>query len=230
MPRGGGELTIRTRRLDSGQIELTVVDDGLGMSPEVLELAAEPFFTTKPTGKGAGLGLAMVYGTITAHGGTLDIRSKLHQGTEVTLTFPSAPADASVVLGDKSVGTSLSNDLHVLLVDDDELILETFVPLLEALGHRVKAVNSGRAAVEAFEGGLEPELVILDMNMPGMTGDEALRRMLDIRPLQHVLICTGFSDVDLTELSSLGPYISSIRKPFTVEELEKAVHELETRP
>jgi PAS domain S-box-containing protein len=229
MPRGG-ELTIRTRRLESGQIELTVVDDGLGMSPEVLELAAEPFFTTKPTGKGTGLGLAMVYGTVTAHGGTLDIRSKLNHGTEVTLTFPSAPVDASVVLGDKSSGTSLQNDLHVLLVDDDELILETFVPLLEALGHRVKAVNSGRAALDAFKGGLEPELVILDMNMPGMTGDEALRRMLDIRPLQHVLICTGFSDVDLTELSSLGPYISSIRKPFTVEELEKAIHELNARP
>lgn len=225
MPEGG-RITIRTRRTGSDRVELAVIDDGAGMPPEVRERAIDPFFTTKAPGKGTGLGLAMVYGTVVSHGGTLEIESEPGRGTEVTMRFPS-----SALAAPKSSGAGVSEppsqeSLHVLLVDDDELILETFVPLLEMLGHTVTAVSSGPAAIETLEGGLAPDLVILDMNMPGMSGAEALPYILDLRPSQRVLICTGYSDDDLDSLRKLSPNVESIRKPFQLGELQDAIGHL----
>jgi signal transduction histidine kinase len=228
-PRGG-RITIRTRRTDGGGVELSVIDNGAGMTPEVRARAMEPFFTTKPQGTGAGLGLAMVYATVTAHGGALDIRSAAGEGTEVTMRFP--PTAMSAV---KKVEPATPDPAPahrpgtVLLVDDDELILETFVPLLEALGHEVTAASGGLSAIDRLERGLEPGLVILDMTMPDMPGDEVLPRILRLRPSQRVLICTGYTDVDLTPLFALSPFVSSIRKPFTAEELQRAMAELASR-
>lgn len=225
----GGNITIRTRRSNGG-VELAVIDDGAGMSPEARARATEPFFTTKSPGGGAGLGLAMVYGTVNAHKGTLEFRSEKGRGTEVSMRFPASAVatpvpDAPVHVED--LRTPVTGRTSVLLVDDDELILETFVPLLEAMGHKVTAVSGGRAAIETLENGLMPDLVILDMRMPDMPGDEALPHILRLRPGQRVLICTGYSDVDLRPLQRLSPHVSIIRKPFTADELQSAISGLQ---
>ncbi|MCM2314076.1 MAG: ATP-binding protein, partial [Thermoanaerobaculia bacterium] len=219
---GGGEVTIRTRRVSSSWVEISVRDNGPGMSSEIRARAVEPFFTTKPLGKGSGLGLAMVYGTTKAHGGTCEIRSEPGKGTEVVLSFPAGRVEAprpAHAAGSGQLPPTMGR-LQILLVDDDALILESFPPLLEAMGHEVETADCGLAAISRLEAGLSVDLVILDMNMPGLTGAETLPRILELRPEQAVLISTGFSDTDLSELIGENPRIRSLRKPFTAEELE----------
>jgi PAS domain S-box-containing protein len=224
MPNGGA-ISIRTRRRPDSSIEISVRDDGLGMSEEVRARAIEPFFTTKALGKGTGLGLAMVYGTMQAHGGTCEIRSEPGRGTEVTLSFPASSKEAAlseIDLDGRQPGGPVGK-LQILLVDDDALILESLPPLLEAMGHEVLTSDGGLAAIARLEGGLAVDLVILDMNMPGMTGAEALPRILELRPDQAVLISSGFSDDDLSAITGSNPRVRSLRKPFTGGELEDAL-------
>jgi len=227
MPEGG-TLLLQTARAEDGGLTLRVRDTGLGMSAEVLAKAMEPFFTTKPQGKGTGLGLAMVYGTVKAHDGTFDLRSMPGQGTEATLRFPAsrvlAYPEAAPQAG-AGVGHAQAA-LRVLLVDDDELIRDSVTPMLEMLGHEVVAVPGGPQALRSLEAGLEVDLVILDMNMPGMSGAEALPLILALRPDMHVLVATGYSDQEIAPLLENRPLVSSIRKPFSMKELEVKLADL----
>ena len=225
MPKGGA-ITLRTRTLSDGWVQLSVQDTGQGMSPEVQEKALAPFFTTKPAGKGTGLGLAMVFGTVKAHGGTMAIESKLGAGTTIHLRIPptavqepepSRPAPPPPLPKDKS--------LRVLFVDDDELIRSAVVPMLEMMGHSVKEAPGGQEALQMLEGGLQVDLVILDMNMPGLNGAETLPRLLALRPGQRVLMSSGYSDQDIRSLMERHPTVASVQKPFTVQELRAKLAE-----
>ena len=225
MPRGG-TLTLRTRQRPGQAIELSIRDTGEGMDPEVLRRAIEPFYTTKPQGKGTGLGLAMVYGTVKAHRGTLEITSRPGHGTKVRLGFPpmphaeaSGPVDAAGPAPDGASGS-----LRILLVDDDELIRQSVGPMLETLGHRVASVASGLEAVAHLERGRavqDPDLVILDMNMPGLNGAQTLPRLLALRPGLPVLMATGYSDAAIAPLLNGRPNVASLRKPFSREEIRQ---------
>jgi len=217
MPEGGS-LRIRTMS-DAQSVTISVKDSGQGMSPEVVRKAIEPFFTTKPIGKGTGLGLAMVYGTVKAHRGSFEIRSEPGQGTEVILGFPplagpaepTPPAPAPM----PPVGP-----IRILLVDDDELIRLSIGPLLTALGHEVHIAEGGQEALDRLRAGLEVDLVILDMNMPGLNGAQTLARLLELRPGQTVLMATGYSDESIAPLLEGRPNVFSLRKPFNLREIE----------
>jgi PAS domain S-box-containing protein len=218
---GGGTLTLRTGRVPGGGVHLTVEDTGVGMDAAVQEKAMEPFFTTKPQGKGTGLGLSMVFGTLKAHGGSMDLVSRPGEGTTVRLNLPATRVRA----GASGIGAHAANPrgahrvLTILLVDDDELIREAVAPMLEILGHRVRTAAGGTEALELLEGGLELDLVILDMNMPGMTGAETLPLLLALRPELPVLLASGYSDQHVTELMAGRPGVRSLRKPFTLAEI-----------
>jgi len=214
-----GTLRLRTERLPGARVRLVVQDTGCGMAPEVLAKAVEPFYTTKPLGKGTGLGLAMVFGTVKAHGGDLELRSRPGEGTEVILTFPAleaAPAPAEPAPEPAGAGSVLD----ILVVDDDELIRESLVPMLEIMGHRAQAAPGGREAMALLQGALEVHLVILDMNMPGMNGAETLARIKAFRPAQAVLMASGYNDSEVGELVGSYPGISCIQKPFSMKELK----------
>jgi PAS domain S-box-containing protein len=218
---GGGTLTLRTRRVTPGKVELRVRDTGEGMSPEVLKRAADPFYTTKPQGKGTGMGLAMVYGTMQAHGGTLEILSQLGQGTEVVLGFP-APGGAGAdggMPGEAGETPARPSHLRILLVDDDELIRLSIPALLQALGHQVASAAGGQEALDLLASGLDADLVILDMRMPEMSGAEVLPRLRALRPDLPVLLATGHSDRDLPPLLERFPRLDWIQKPFTLAEI-----------
>jgi PAS domain S-box-containing protein len=225
---GGGTLTLRTRRVGPGKVEVRVRDTGEGMSPEVLKRAADPFFTTKAQGKGTGMGLAMVYGTMQAHGGTLEILSQLGQGSEVVLGFPArggAGADGDAAR--EADGTpARPARLRVLLVDDDELIRLSIPALLQALGHQVASAAGGQEALDLLASGLEADLVILDMRMPGMGGAETLPRLRALRPELPVLLATGHSDRDLPPLLERFPRVNWIQKPFTLAEIRAKIGEI----
>jgi PAS domain S-box-containing protein len=228
MPEGG-ILVLQTRRHPEGGIEVLVTDTGQGMTAEVLARAMEPFYTTKPVGKGTGLGLSMVFGTMKAHKGTVEIRSEPGRGTEVTLAFPpflpslgdpqEAPAPPEACpdpAPDGGTGT-------ILLVDDDDLIRMSTVPMLQMLGYQVQAVASGREALSGVEAGEAFDLVILDMNMPGLNGAQTLDGLLKLRPEQKVLMASGFSEQSVTDLIQGHPGVFSICKPFSFEEIKAAL-------
>jgi PAS domain S-box-containing protein len=217
MPEGGS-LQLSTRG-DAQSVSISIKDSGMGMNPEVMRKAIEPFFTTKPIGKGTGLGLAMVYGTVKAHKGNMEIRSQPDQGTEVVLSFPPLAAPAPMLAGEAAPAAA-QGAVRILLVDDDELIRRSIAPMLTALGHAVHTAESGQEALDRLQAGLQVDLVILDMNMPGLNGAQTLTRLLALRPDQIVLMATGYSDDAIAPLLEGRPNIHSLRKPFSLKEIQ----------
>ena len=222
---GAGLLILRTRNLDADWLEVTVEDTGEGMAPEVAERAFDPFFTTKAPGQGTGLGLAMVYSTIKAHKGLIDLQSELGRGTRVVMRFPTAVADTPGVapLPEPELESAGPVVLEVLLVDDDEFIQESMGSILELLGHRHQAVCSGEAALAALAQGADPDVVILDMNMPGLGGCGTLPRLRALRPHLPVLLATGRVDQDALDLVHAHENVNLLAKPFSAEALQRAL-------
>jgi signal transduction histidine kinase len=220
---GQGTLRLCTRNVDEDWIEVTVEDTGAGMTPEVLERALDPFFTTKPEGKGTGLGLSLVYSTVRAHQGQLDIRSQPGQGTCVRLRFPAcdpAPAGAAEPLPPPAPGPA-PRALRVMVVDDDDLIRTSMVAVLEVLGHSpCGEAACGEDALALLEGGLAPDLVIMDMNMPGLGGSGTLPRLRGLSPEVPVLLSTGRADQSALDLVEAYPHVTLLSKPFSMRELE----------
>ena len=196
MPKKG-VLRFRTRSLDNGFVELMVEDTGHGMPSGVVARATEPFFTTKPVGKGTGLGLSSVYGTMKAHGGSMEIQSAEGKGTRVLLRFQAveSPSTPSVSATESPVKQGAERPLKILLVDDDELIRETFPELMEILGHKVvSSACNGSEGIRLVEEGLEVDVVVLDQNMPGLSGIETLACLQALRPGLPIVFCTGHLD------------------------------------
>jgi signal transduction histidine kinase len=219
-----GTLTLHTRNVDNDWIEVVVEDNGTGMPKEVLEKAMDPFFTTKETGKGTGLGLSMVFSTVKAHRGQMAIESEPGQGTRVRLRFPACDQAASVQAEPSVAEATVAphGSLKVLLIDDDDLIQSSVLAILEFLGYTaVKIAPSGEAALALLEAGFEPDLVILDMNMPGLGGTGTLPRLRALRPEVPVLLATGRVDQTALTLASAHPGVPLLAKPFGLRELQK---------
>jgi PAS domain S-box-containing protein len=217
----GGRLTIRTRSTAGGQVELSVQDTGTGMTPEIAAKAIEPFFTTKPVGKGTGLGLSMAYSTAKAHGGSLEIRSRPGAGTTVLLTLPALAAEPQLAAGAQDL-TEL-RQLGVLVVDDEDLVRGVMAQMLTDAGHRVQAAAGGQIALDLLAQGPAPDLVLLDLNMPGLGGVETLRRLRRHLPRLPVLVCTGHLDPGAEQLLAADPHCGYIIKPFAMAEFFRAI-------
>ena len=224
MPEGG-TLTLRTRSLPEGMVALEVADTGTGMPPEVLARALEPFYTTKPVGKGTGLGLSSVYAAAKAHGGTVAIRSAPGAGTEVRLQLPAAQG-AKAPEGPAVAEVPALGPRALLLVDDDELIRATLPPLLELAGHRVATVQGGEEALAMLAGGGRFDLVLLDLNMPGMNGLETLKGIRRLAPELPVLLATGNLEDETIEALKGDARALPMSKPFTMAEFDAKCREL----
>jgi PAS domain S-box-containing protein len=225
MPEGG-TLTLQTRNLDNDWIEVVVEDNGIGMAREVLEKAMDPFYTTKEVGKGTGLGLSMAHSTVTAHHGQIEIQSEPNHGTCVRMRFPApisalqAPEPVTEPKVEKPLGA-----MNVLLVDDDELIQSSNRMMLETFGHTVTIASNGEEALTILEGGFQPDVVILDMNMPGMGGSGTLPRLRTLNPTVPVLLATGQVDQAVTDLVAAHPPTSLLPKPYSIGELKQHLEE-----
>lgn len=227
MPHGG-KLTLRTRQ-EGDQVKVAVCDSGTGMEPQVLARATEPFFSTKPQERGNGLGLSIVLGIIEAHEGTLDLQSVPGQGTCASFALPHLNAPYQKPPEDDAKPVDLAPQ-RVLLVDDDDVVRETAAGLLSSLGHQVIPCSGGRNALKRLQEGLAVDLVVLDMNMPGMSGEEVLRRLRESRPSLPVLIATGFTDVDVRTLLAQDAALGLIAKPYSMEELQTAMARIKPPP
>ena len=226
---GGGDLRLETRNLPDGRVQVEVTDHGEGMSEEVQFRAIEPFFTTKPVGKGTGLGLAMVFGTMEAHGGGLAIRSQPGAGTTVLLTFPGGvAATGPEAAAAPEVRRGESRPLAIRRVDDDEFILDSVAFMLGLCGHQVRTAQDGASALALLaeaSGGPALDLIVLDLNMPGLTGAETLGRILALRPGQRVLLASGYHDGEISELLAGRPGVRFLQKPFSMDEFQAKVLE-----
>ncbi len=226
MPRGG-VLTLRTGARD-GWVTIAIEDTGEGMSPEVLARATEPFFTTKPVGKGTGLGLATVRGVIEAHGGHLDLESEVGRGTRITLRLPPLGVESGAGLDTDSVEGEASKipGRRILLVDDDDLVRTALATLLAEGGHQIDVAADGVAAERRVADGLVPELVVLDLNMQGLDGPQTFGRLRAIVPELPVVIVSGFLDALPPGFTKDHARVRTLAKPFTLAQFQECLREL----
>jgi len=215
MPQGG-LLILRTAGLDAHWVEISVMDSGQGMEPEVLQRAMDPFFTTKPVGQGAGLGLSVTHGLLKAHGGTLELSSSVGEGTNAHLRFPRIPVPLMEV--PHQMPAQPVGPLKVLLVDDDEDVRFLVGRMLKGAGLQVQSAPGGEEALEILGRNELPDLVILDQNMPRMDGIQTLEKIREQHPALPVLISSGQPDIENWECFKL-PHVAVIPKPFEVEEI-----------
>jgi two-component system cell cycle sensor histidine kinase/response regulator CckA len=217
-----GTLTLRTLNQGSEWVEVWVEDTGIGMTKGILEKAMDPFFTTKEVGKGTGLGLSIVYSTVKSHQGQMELKSEPGEGTQITLRFPAYAAQSQAPeLLEETLSESPRAVRKVLLVDDDELIQSSMQTILQTLGHTVIVSLSGEEALSRIEAGFEPDVVILDLNMPGLGGTGTLARLRTKSPSLPVLLSTGRADQAALDLAKAYPFVTLLPKPFNIKELRQ---------
>jgi PAS domain S-box-containing protein len=237
---GGGDLFISTRslefdsahgkpphELESGpHIELCLKDTGCGMEPSLMRKIFDPFFTTKPVGKGTGLGLSTVFGIVKSHAGMITCESVKGKGSVFKVVLPAL--DHSKWLATDLFSQENKSTYHgyetVLLVDDDPAIRQMVQGMLLRSGYEAMAAATGEEALELFiEEKKKVELVVLDLDMPGMGGVRCLQELNKEKPDVKVLIASGHGGSSLVDRAMALGASSFVDKPFTKEEFLVAV-------
>lgn len=237
---GGGTFLVKTRNMvldpefsghypEAGTgrfVLLTVSDTGCGMTKETLNHVFDPFFTTKEVGRGTGLGLASVYGIVRAHGGFIRCYSEPDQGTTFKIYWPAMDQESI------PTGSSPQEDLPtgghetILLVDDEPEIRNLTREILETFGYRVLTAQNGEQALAVFrEQGQDIDLVLLDLNMPGMGGRKCLQELLAANPRVRVLIASGYPENGYGQEALSSGARGFIGKPYQMRELAVKVRE-----
>lgn len=173
---------------------LSVTDNGIGMGDEIKSKVFDPYFTTKEIGKGTGLGLAVVYGIVKDFGGDIKVYSEPGIGTTFNVYLPLADKASDVKFSKEKIKIQTGHE-HILLIDDELSIIRLVQLTLERLGYSVTSRVSSIEALEIFKKNPDKfDMIISDMSMPGMTGDQLAHEIKKIRPEIPIIICTGFSE------------------------------------
>jgi CheY-like chemotaxis protein len=203
-------------------LQLTVKDNGTGMSPEVKERIFEPFFTTREQGKGTGLGLSVVYGIVKSLEGAITVESELGVGSTFRVFFPKIKTEARPEILQSS--ELPRGDERILFVEDEEVLVEWGQVVLERLGYTVTAVNSSTKGLRVFSA--DPslfDLVITDQAMPKMTGAQLSKQILEIRKDIPIILCTGHSETVSPDMAKEMGIREFLMKPLTRQELAQAI-------
>jgi PAS domain S-box-containing protein len=237
----GGVLTIETTNVfldeeyaqkhlgakPGSYVLFSVSDTGHGMDQETLDRIFEPFYTTKEVGKGTGLGLAMVYGIISQHGGHVRCYSEPGHGTTFKIYFPAISVETEHVAGDKSEGKLPRGTETILLVDDEEFVRDLGKRELERSGYTVLTASNGKEALEVFKSEKDRiVLVLLDFIMPEMGGKQCLVELLKINPNIAVLIAGGFAVAGQTEEAMEMGARGFVSKPYDMKEMLKSIRDV----
>jgi PAS domain S-box-containing protein len=227
----GGTLTVRllcgATQAKQPLLRLEVHDTGTGMPPDVLERALDPFFTTKPAQEGTGMGLAMVHGIITGMGGVFRLESVLHQGTTAIIELPAdvGRPTPSAPLG--IAGSIPRGRERVLVVDDEPAVAAFLSNALARFGYQTTTFTSAEAALDHLRDGVEPyDMVLTDVTMPRMSGEELLREVQRLRPALPIVICTGYSASMTPERAYELGAAGYLAKPLSVSELALQVRRI----
>ena len=210
--------------LDPGKYaEITVFDTGSGIDSELLDKIFEPYFTTKEQGKGTGLGLSVVHGIVKNFNGTIQVNSQVGVGTTFKVYFPLLvdKEDQGLPKTLKSLPTGVE---RILLVDDEEIVANLEKQMLERLGYHVTARTNSLEALKTFIATPAAfDLVITDMAMPNMTGEQLTKELISIRPNIPIIICTGFSEkLDARKAEKIGVK-GFLMKPLLKSKMAKTV-------
>jgi PAS domain S-box-containing protein len=221
---GRVDLTVEVvrREGESGEwVRLVVSDTGVGMDEATVSRAFEPFFTTRETGEGSGMGLAVVHGIASAHDGTVELASTPGKGTRVTVTFPCASTESATP--DAPAYGNIRGTERVLLVDDEATVVEVVERILTKLGYRVTACSRPEEALEQCRGPDRFDLLITDQTMPGMTGVALAAAVHELRPSLPIILCSGHTDtLRVEQVRSVG-IRELLWKPARLAELGSAV-------
>jgi PAS domain S-box-containing protein len=234
MPNGG-TITVQSQKkhieedttgaveiLKGDYIAVSVIDTGIGMDKDIQQHIFEPFFTTKDRGKGTGLGLSVVYGVVNSHNGFITVQSEPMHGTQFTIHFPILPASENLRRNIRHSKLERGTE-QIIIIDDEKDVAGVIGGMLESLGYHVTIVDSGRKAINLFKKKKRFDVVILDLNMPKMSGKETFEKLKEIDPKIPVIISTGYSDRDM-DVSQWGNAVDAfLQKPYPIEELSKAI-------
>lgn len=209
---------------------LQLSDTGRGMSPDILQHVFEPFFTTKQVGKGSGLGLSMVYGIITQHGGEIQVTSEVNAGTVVKIYLPIvAKPDKAGSEAEQADQTQapMPGKETILLAEDEEMVRNFLAQSLEQAGYTVLLASDGEKAVSEFKASREEiDLVILDVMMPKMDGAEVRRELQRMRMDVPSLFISGYNEDAIHENFILDKDVTLLQKPFTSNQMLRKVREV----
>jgi len=208
-------------------VMLGVSDNGHGMGSEVMEHIFEPFFTTKETGKGSGLGLAMVYGIVKSHGGHITCDSEPGQGTTFKIYFPIIKSAAAELISREAEAPIKRGSETILLVDDDEKIRDLGKEMLTRFGYSVLSACDGESALEFYKEGYDRvDLILLDLNMPGMGGARCLEKLIGINPSAKVVIASGYTLDGLTKAVIEKGAKGFVGKPYNLRHMLDVIREI----
>lgn len=205
---------------------LALSDTGCGMTPEVIERAIEPFFTTKPEGRGTGLGLSMVYGFVKQSGGHLKIYSEVGHGTTIKIYLPRA-LQAEMPRTEVAPGPVPGGNETILVVEDDAEVRSTVVELLSGLGYPVLKAHDGQSALAVIQSGVHVDLLFTDVVMPGpVRSPDLARQAKALLPSLEVLFTSGYTENAIVHGGRLDPGVSLLSKPYRREDLARKLREL----
>ncbi len=208
-------------KLPSGSyLKLEVSDTGCGISAEYKERIFEPYFTTKKTGEGTGLGLAVVHGIVNSHHGSISVYSEIGKGTSFHVYLPLVESKPSIVSEDLFIESLEGHGEKILVVDDESQITEVVKRHLEISGYEVVTKNDSTEALEEFMANSESyHLIITDMNMPKMNGAELAEKIFAKFPNMPIILCTGHSDLINKEKAEKIGICEFLRKPVLRNDL-----------
>jgi len=203
-------------------LKLSVRDTGQGISSDLLGQIFDPFFTTKQQGEGTGMGLSVVHGIVKSHGGTISVYSEPGEGSIFNVYLPAIESSSEQkAREEKPVPTGTE---RILFVDDEQALVNMGKQLLESLGYEVTIRSSSIEALELFK--VQPDkfdLVITDLTMPNMTGDELAQKLMAIRPDIPVILCTGFSTKMTAEKTKAMGIRAFVLKPIIKRDIAEAI-------
>jgi CheY-like chemotaxis protein len=221
----GGELRIEAKQEEDDAV-VSVSDTGHGMDKATCERCFDPFYTTKGIGKGTGLGLSTSYGIVRDHGGDIHVHSEVGQGTTFHVYLPIAPGHKGRI-EEKSDRVIHGKGEKVLIVDDEADIREPIEYMLTRLGYRVHSAGSGSEAIDSYWS-WQPDVVLLDRNMPGMDGLTCAHKILEADPEDKILFVSGYGQNDPDGVNGhMSKLIKGyLTKPINIQELSQALNRL----
>ena len=237
----GGKITIHTANvtLDGAlrrehtiihpgpYVLISVTDTGLGMDKETQSRIFEPFFTTKENGKGTGLGLSTVYGSVKQSGGYVFAQSEVAQGTTFRIYLPQVEDAADITGPAKTVSAETGGSETVLLVEDEESVRQLVRETLESKGYIVMEAGNGEEGLKIADSHNGPiHMMITDVVMPGISGRELAKRLMQVRPETKILYLSGYTEDAIVHQGVLETGTAFLQKPFTLQTLSRKVREV----